>query len=191
MDEISDTQKRATAPDPKNDGAQEPRVEGFERWRLRCTVNGAAVDLEVDPMASAYDVLRDDLRLIGTKGACLEGECGSCTILIDGTPVTSCLVLAPQLEGREVTTVEGLAKDERLHPVQESFIAAGAVQCGYCTPGLVVAAAALLEAHPNPTAQQVREGLEGNLCRCTGYTKIVDAVLGAAKKVETKAVVGG
>lgn len=164
---------------------------GQARWQLHCTVNGEKVDRSVDPMLTAYDILRDELRLTGTKGACLEGECGSCTILLDGKPVTSCLVLAPQLEGREVVTIEGLAADERLHPVQQSFITAGAVQCGYCTPGLVMAAAALLEQNPDPTEQEVREGLEGNLCRCTGYTKIVDAVLGAAKTVESKAVVGG
>jgi aerobic-type carbon monoxide dehydrogenase small subunit (CoxS/CutS family) len=169
----------------------EPANTGQQRWSLQCKVNGEAVQVEVDPMLSAYDILRDQLGLIGTKGACLEGECGSCTIILDGKPVTSCLVLAPQLEGREVTTIEGLAADERLHPVQESFITAGAVQCGYCTPGLVVAAAALLEQNPNPSEDEVRAGLEGNLCRCTGYTKIVDAVLGAAKKFESKAVVGG
>lgn len=167
------------------------RAVGRSRWPLRCRVNGVPVELDVDPLETAYDVLRDRLRLTGTKGACLEGECGSCTILLDGRPVTSCLVLAPQLSGREVVTVEGLADEERLHAVQQSFIDAGAVQCGYCTPGLVVAAAALLEQNPNPTAKEVREGLEGNLCRCTGYTKIVDAVLSVAKAAESKAVVGG
>ncbi len=177
--------------DDTKPGQQAEPVRGAALWRLHCRVNGEDVAVEVDPMLSAYDVLRDHLGLTGTKGACLEGECGSCTIILDGKPVTSCLVLAPQLEGREVTTVEGLAADERLHPVQESFITAGAVQCGYCTPGLVVAAAALLEQNASPTADEVRAGLEGNLCRCTGYTKIVDAVLGAAKKVESKAVVGG
>lgn len=177
--------------DTNKDTTTEPAKSGAPRWKLSCKVNGEGVEIEVDPMLSAYDILRDELGLIGTKGACLEGECGSCTIILDGKPVTSCLVLAPQLEGREVTTIEGLAADERLHPVQESFITAGAVQCGYCTPGLVVAAAALLEQNPNPTEDEVRAGLEGNLCRCTGYSKIVDAVLGAAKKAESKAVVGG
>ncbi len=169
----------------------DPVASGVTRWTLNFTVNGEAVSLEVDPMVSAYEVLRDHLGLLGTKGACLEGECGSCTIILDGKAVTSCLILAPQLEGREVTTIEGLASDERLHPVQESFIRAGAVQCGYCTPGMIVAAAALLEANPSPTEDEVRKGLEGNLCRCTGYVKIVDAVLGAATSAETKAVVGG
>ncbi len=150
---------------------------GEGSWRLRCTINGEAVEVMVDPEEAILETLRERLRLTGTKGACLEGECGSCTILVDGEPVNACLLLAPQLEGRSITTIEGLAGDERLHPVQDSFIAAGAVQCGYCTPGLVVAAAALLEANPNPTPEEVREALEGNLCRCTGYTKIVDAVL--------------
>jgi len=133
----------------------------------------------VDPEETLYDVLRERLGLIGTKGACLEGECGSCTVLLDGEPVTACLVMAPQVTGRAVTTVEGLAADDRLHPVQDSFVACGAVQCGYCTPGLIISAAALLSRNPNPTPQQVREALEGNLCRCTGYTKIIDAVIDA------------
>lgn len=160
-------------------------------WTLHCMVNGKEIELEVDPFESAYDVLRNRLRLTGTKGACLEGECGSCTILVDGKPITSCLMLAPQLEGCDITTIEGLADDERLHPVQESFIRAGAVQCGYCTPGLVVAASSLLKDNPNPTIEEVQKGLEGNLCRCTGYRKIVDAVLDAADPEDEQAAVGG
>jgi len=159
-------------------------------WRLQCEINGEAIDLMVDPDETLYDVLRERLRLIGTKGACLEGECGSCTVLLDGKPVTACLIMAPQVADRVITTIEGLCQDERLHPVQESFIACGAVQCGYCTPGLIVSAAALLEEKPNPTAQEVREGLEGNLCRCTGYTKIIDAVLDAASPEEPAMTAG-
>ncbi|MCB9556490.1 MAG: (2Fe-2S)-binding protein [Deltaproteobacteria bacterium] len=160
-------------------------------WPLRFTVNGKPVEVAVDPEESLYDTLRERLRLTGTKGACLEGECGSCTVLLDGKPVTACLVMAPQVAGRKVTTIEGLAADDRLHAVQESFIAAGAVQCGYCTPGLIVSAAALLEENPQPTADQVREALEGNLCRCTGYTKIIDAVLDASSSgTEDKANAG-
>jgi len=148
--------------------------------RLRCTINGAALELDVDPFETIYDTLRERLRLTGTKGACLEGECGSCTILVDGVPVTSCLVLAPQVEGKTITTIEGLAERGHLHVVQRSFIDRGAVQCGYCTPGLIMSAVALLEHTPRPTREQVREGLAGNLCRCTGYMKIIDAVLDAA-----------
>lgn len=164
--------------------------DGSRSWRLQCKVNGKAVDVMVDPTQTIFHVLREELRLTGTKGACLEGECGSCTVLVDGKPVTSCLVLAPQVQGTSVTTVEGLADDERLHPVQESFIACGAVQCGYCTPGLLVSAAELLERNPNPTADEVRKGLAGNLCRCTGYTKIIDAVLAAVSDDEEPAAAG-
>ena len=163
-----------------DDAAVEAARKREATWQLAFTLNGEAVELLVDPEETLYEVLRERLGLTGTKGACLEGECGSCTVLLDGRPVTSCLVMAPQVAGHEVTTIEGLASDERLHPVQESFVAAGAVQCGYCTPGLIISAAALLEANADPTPQQVREALEGNLCRCTGYTKIVDAVLEAA-----------
>ncbi|MCA9664860.1 MAG: (2Fe-2S)-binding protein [Myxococcales bacterium] len=160
-------------------------------WSLSFTLNGESVELMVDPTETLYDTLRERLRLIGTKGACLEGECGSCTVLLDGKPVTACLVTSPQVQGRTVVTVEGLAKDDRLHPVQESFIACGAVQCGYCTPGLIVSAAALLAHNSTPSVEEVREALEGNLCRCTGYTKIIDAVLEAAGDEPAVMSVGG
>lgn len=154
-------------------------------YALRCTVNGLPVELDVDPHETIYDTLRERLRLTGTKGACLEGECGSCTILLDGVPVTACLVLAPQVQGKSITTIEGLASvtptgGRTLHVVQRSFVDRGAVQCGYCTPGLILATVALLEHTPKPSREQVREGLAGNLCRCTGYIKIIDAVLEAA-----------
>ncbi|MFV8755360.1 (2Fe-2S)-binding protein [Nannocystaceae bacterium ST9] len=152
-------------------------------YRLSCTVNRAPVELDVDPHETVYDTLRERMRLTGTKGACLEGECSSCTILLDGVPVTSCLVLAPQVQGKAITTIEGLASERGLHVVQRSFIDRGAVQCGYCTPGLILSTVALLERTPRPTREQVREGLEGNLCRCTGYMKIVDAVLDAADRL--------
>ncbi len=150
--------------------------------RLHCTINGKNTQIEIDPTETLFDTLRERLGLIGTKGACLEGECGSCTVLLDGQPVTACLIMTPQVRGRSITTIEGIQKDKRLHIVQECFIAAGAVQCGYCTPGLIVSAVALLEKNPQPTVDDVRKGLAGNLCRCTGYTKIVDAVLDAASR---------
>ncbi|MCC6749025.1 MAG: (2Fe-2S)-binding protein [Deltaproteobacteria bacterium] len=171
--------------DGKRAGAEEAT------WPVSFTVNGVRHELRVEPTETLYDVLRERLRLTGTKGACLEGECGSCTVLLDGAPVTSCLVLAPQVDGRAVVTVEGLATDDRLHPVQDSFIAAGAVQCGYCTPGLLVSAAALLERNPDPSADEIRRALEGNLCRCTGYVKIVEAVQKAGEHGRREAAAAG
>ena len=151
---------------------------------FRLIVNGG--DYVVDASAGAYllDVLRNDLGLQGTKEACAEGECGACTVLVDGEPVDSCIYFARQAEGRSITTVEGLAGDE-LHPVQRAFADHGAVQCGFCTPGFVVAAAALLEHNPHPDADDVRTALAGNLCRCTGYDNIVAAVLAAAGEATT------
>jgi len=146
---------------------------------LRLTVNDG--EYLVIAAAGAYllDVLRDDLGLQGTKEACAEGECGSCTVLIDGEPVDSCLYFAAQATGRRITTIEGLGRNGA-HPVQRAFAALGAVQCGFCTPGFVVAAAALLQRSPNPGVDEIREALAGNLCRCTGYNNIVAAVLAAA-----------
>ena len=154
--------------------------------RLRCTINDKPMNIEIDPTETLFDTLRERLGLTGTKGACLEGECGSCTVLLDGKPVTSCLVMTPQVEGRSITTIEGIEKNNRLHVVQECFIACGAVQCGYCTPGLIVATVALLEKNPRPSTEDIRRGLAGNLCRCTGYTKIVDAVLDAAARARSE-----
>jgi carbon-monoxide dehydrogenase small subunit len=146
---------------------------------FRLTVNDG--EYLVSAAAGAYllDILRDDLGLQGTKEACAEGECGSCTVLIDGEPVDSCIYFAAQAAGRRITTVEGLGHDGT-HPVQQAFVALGAVQCGFCTPGFIVATAALLERSPNPGPDEVREALAGNLCRCTGYNNIVAAVLAAA-----------
>jgi carbon-monoxide dehydrogenase small subunit len=154
-----------------------------QMYRLRCIINDKPTDIEIDPMETLFDTLRERLRLTGTKGACLEGECGSCTVLLDGEPVTACLVMTPQVEGRSITTIEGIEKNKRLHVVQESFVACGAVQCGYCTPGLIVATVALLEKNPRPSTEDIRRGLAGNICRCTGYTKIIAAVLDAATRV--------
>jgi carbon-monoxide dehydrogenase small subunit len=151
--------------------------------RLNVTVNGEARQADdVWEGESLLYVLRERLGLPGSKNACEQGECGSCTVYLDGTPVCSCLVAAGQAEGREVRTVEGLAEGERLDRVQQSFVDAGAVQCGFCTPGLVVAAHDLLQRVPNPTDPEIREALAGNLCRCTGYEKILDAVRLAATR---------
>jgi carbon-monoxide dehydrogenase small subunit len=148
--------------------------------RIEVTINGEPREADVWPGASLLTSLRDDFGLPGSKNACEQGECGSCSVLLDGVLVCSCLVLAPQADGHEVTTVEGLARDGELHPVQEAFVQAGAVQCGFCTPGLVVATADLLAHNPRPTEDEIREALSGNLCRCTGYVKIFEAVKAAA-----------
>jgi carbon-monoxide dehydrogenase small subunit len=148
--------------------------------RIELTVNGEQHQTDAWGGESLMYVLRERLELPGSKNACEQGECGSCSVLLDGTLVCSCLVLAAQAEGHEVTTVEGLADGDRLHAVQEAFVRAGAVQCGFCTPGLVVATVALLAERPSPTDDEIREALSGNLCRCTGYAKIFDAVRQAA-----------
>jgi aerobic carbon-monoxide dehydrogenase small subunit len=148
--------------------------------KIRLTVNGEPREADVWAGESLLTTLRDTLGLPGSKNACEQGECGSCTVYLDGEPVCACLVAAGQAIGREVTTVEGLRDDQGLHKVQRAFVEAGAVQCGFCTPGLVVATAALLERHPSPSEDVIREELSGNLCRCTGYAKIFDAVRLAA-----------
>jgi carbon-monoxide dehydrogenase small subunit len=149
--------------------------------RIQLTVNGERRDADVWGGESLLTTLRDRLDLPGSKNACEQGECGSCSVLLDGELVCACLVLAAQADGHDVVTVEGLAGDAGLHPVQEAFADAGAVQCGFCTPGLVVAAAELLRRVPDPTDDEIREALSGNLCRCTGYAKILDAVHLAAR----------
>ena len=153
--------------------------------KVSLTVNGEErIADDVWPGESLLYVLRERLGLPGAKNACEQGECGSCTVYLDGVPVCACLVAAGQAEGRTVVTVEGLAKGAMLHRVQEAFVAAGAVQCGFCTPGLVVAAHDLLERDPDPSDADIREALAGNLCRCTGYQKIIDAVHLAARGAE-------
>ena len=156
-----------------------------EKIIVRCAVNGEAQELQAYPMARLLDVLREELRLTGTKEGCGEGECGACSVLINGELVNSCLVPVAQVEGAEIRTVEGLASGEQLHAAQEAFIACGGAQCGICTPGMVVAAVSLLKRIPQPTAAQIREGLAGNLCRCTGYMKIFAAVVRACQGAET------
>jgi aerobic carbon-monoxide dehydrogenase small subunit len=149
--------------------------------KIDLTVNGEPRQADVWPGESLLTTLRDTLELPGSKNACEQGECGSCSVLLDGELVCACLVLAAQADGHEVTTVEGLADGDELHRVQRAFVEAGAVQCGFCTPGLVVATVALLDANPDPSDDELREALSGNLCRCTGYAKIFDAVRLAAR----------
>ncbi len=135
-------------------------------------VNGREYSLEIEPHRTLLHVLREDLGLTGTKPNCEEGECGACTVLLDGKAVNSCLLLAVRAQGKEVTTIEGLAQDDKLHPVQEAFIQYGGIQCGYCTPGFIVSIAALLKSNPRPTEEEIRVALSGNICRCTGYVNI-------------------
>jgi aerobic carbon-monoxide dehydrogenase small subunit len=151
--------------------------------RVDLTVNGQRREMDVWEGESLLYALRERLGLPGSKNACEQGECGSCSVLLDGTLVCACLVLAAQADGRQIVTVEGLAGDGALHPVQEAFVEAGAVQCGFCTPGLVVATADLLARRPEPSEDEIREALSGNLCRCTGYAKIFDAVRLAASRL--------
>jgi carbon-monoxide dehydrogenase small subunit len=153
---------------------------------LKMVLNGEPTEIAIKPSAILLDVLRDQLGLTGAKEACGEGECGACTVLLDGKAVNSCLIPAMKAMNKEVLTIEGLAKDDKLHPIQQAFIEHGAVQCGFCTPGMILAARALLDQNPNPTEKEVKIGLSGNLCRCTGYVKIVEAVMAAAKKMQNE-----
>ena len=151
------------------------------RTALRLTINGDAHNVLVEPSRTLLDVLRTDLGLTGTKENCLDAECGVCTVLLDGVAVNACILLAVQCRERSIVTIEGLAAAGELHPLQRAFIEAGAVQCGYCIPGMILAAKAYLDEHAAPDEDEVREALAGNLCRCTGYQKIAEAVLSAAR----------
>lgn len=144
-------------------------------------VNGETYKLSIDVRRTLLEVLRDELNLTGTKEGCGTGDCGACTVLLDGTPIASCLTLAIEAQGKEISTIEGLAKDGQLHPIQRAFIDHGAIQCGYCTPGMIMSAKALLDRNPQPTEAEVREAISGNYCRCTGYTKILEAILAASQ----------
>jgi aerobic carbon-monoxide dehydrogenase small subunit len=154
--------------------------------KITFTLNGKETRIDTPPDRRVVDILREDLNLTGTKEGCRSGECGACTILVNGESRLSCLMLAGQLEGRSVTTIEGLASDGKLHPLQKAFVEFGAVQCGFCIPGVVLGAVDLLQRNPNPTRSEIREGLSGNLCRCTGYQKIVDAVEGASSRMKKR-----
>ncbi len=151
---------------------------------LQFRVNGQPYVLLVKPKTLLVDVLRDELNLTGTKTGCQSGYCGACTVILNGMPVKSCSILALQANGKEVITIEGLADGDKLHPIQQAFIDCFALQCGYCTPGMILAAKALLDWNPDPTEDEIREALRGNLCRCTGYVKIIDAVLAAKDKIK-------
>jgi len=153
-------------------------------YKLNFSVNKQPVKIAVEPHLTLLEVLRDALGLMGTKEGCGTGDCGACTVLLDGEPVSSCLMLAVEAEGQEITTVEGLATNGDLHPVQKTFIAHGGLQCGFCTPGILMSSVALLARNPQPTDDEIRAALAGNLCRCTGYDKIVRSVQAAAKEME-------
>lgn len=151
---------------------------------IKFNVNEKTYEVEIDENMRLLDVLRDKLGLIGTKEGCGEGECGACTIIMDGETVNSCLVMGFQADGSNITTIEGLEKDGKLHPVQEAYIEAGAVQCGFCIPGMVLSTKALLDKNSNPNDREIREGISGNLCRCTGYNKMLEATKIAQKYME-------
>lgn len=149
---------------------------------IELKVNGEAYEVAIEPRRTLLEVLREHLGLTGTKQGCNEGECGSCTVLMDGEPVNSCLVLAVEAKDKDILTIEGLAEGQKLHPLQEAFIKHGAFQCGFCTPGMILSAKALLDRNPQPTEEEIRRGISGNLCRCTGYVKIIEAIRAVAQR---------
>ena len=158
----------------------------MQEIEINFTVNNKPYKLKVPPNITLLDVIREKLKLTGTKEGCGKGECGACTILFNGRNVNSCLILAPQADGAEITTIEGVGDVDHLHPLQKAFVDEGAVQCGFCTPGMVMSSLYLLTKNPNPTDDEIREGLSGNLCRCTGYAKIIKAVEKASKELNEK-----
>lgn len=164
--------------------------KGYKK-QICMNVNGRGYEVVVDTNQTLLSLLRDGLKLVGTKYGCGEGECGACTVLIEGEPVNACLVLAVRAHGKHIMTVEGLAQGDVLHPLQEAFMEGGALQCGYCTPGMLLSAYALLQKNHNPTDQEIAAALSGNLCRCTGYQKIFDAVKAAAKVMYPEGGLGG
>jgi len=148
----------------------------MDKVTIRFTLNGEDQELEVSSRITLLDLLREELNLTGTKRGCEIGECGACTVILNGEPVNSCLVLAPQVDGSEIWTIEGLSRLDEIHPIQKAFVEAGAVHCGFCTPGMVMSAKALLDKNPKPTEQDIKLAISGNLCRCTGYKQIIDAI---------------
>jgi carbon-monoxide dehydrogenase small subunit len=147
--------------------------------QLIITVNGKEYELQIEPSATLLDVIREDLGLTGAKEGCGIGECGACTVIVDGISVNACLMLAMEAQGSQITTIEGLADGEKLHPIQQAFMDVGGLQCGFCTPGMILSTKALLDATKSPTNEEIKKGLEGNFCRCTGYTKIIESVRAA------------
>jgi carbon-monoxide dehydrogenase small subunit len=158
----------------------------MKQEEITLKVNGTDYRLSIETRRTLLEVLRENLGLTGTKKSCNEGNCGACTVLIDGKPVASCLVLAIDAQAKEILTIEGLSEGEKLHPIQESFLKHGAIQCGFCTPGMVMSAKALLDENPEPTKTEIRKAISGNLCRCTGYQHIVDSILAASKMMQKK-----
>ena len=158
---------------------------------IELTINGKKRKVETTTSTRLLDLIRDDLHLTGTKEGCGKGECGACTVIMNGELVASCLVLAPQADGAVITTIEGIGSGGYLDPIQEAFIETGAVQCGFCTPGMILAAKKLLEENPHPTEEEIKRGISGNLCRCTGYQKIIDAIKLAANRLSTRDGGGG
>jgi len=156
----------------------------MKQVEIALKVNGIRYALEVKPQRTLVEVLRETLGLTGTKKSCNEGECGTCTVLMDGKPVASCLVLAIDAQGKEILTIEGLSEGEKLHPIQEAFLKHGGIQCGFCTPGMVMSAKAFLDEHPKPTQTEVRKAISGNLCRCTGYQQIVDSIMAGSEMMK-------
>jgi xanthine dehydrogenase E subunit len=153
---------------------------------INLTVNNRPYRLNVPSHRTLLDIIREDLGLTGTKEGCGLGECGACTVLLDGKAVNSCLVLAAEADGSEITTVEGLAKGDKLHPIQQAFVDHGGLQCGFCTPGMIMSAKALLDENPHPTEEEIKQAIAGNLCRCTGYTKIIESIKAAAENMGGK-----
>ena len=154
---------------------------------MKFSINGMAYEEEIDHRRTLLEVLRENFGLLGTRKGCDEGQCGACTVLIDGKEVNSCLVLAASVQGKEISTIEGLADGEQLHPVQQAFVEYGAIQCGFCTPGMIMVAKGFLDKNPQPTEEEAKRAVAGNLCRCTGYFQIIDSVLKAAEKMRKEA----
>ena len=156
----------------------------MSKVEIRLSVNGKPHEIKVEPYWTLLYAIRDVMGLTGTKEGCGNGECGACTVIMDGKTVNSCLVLAAEADGKRIITIEGLAADDKLHPVQEAFVEHGGLQCGFCTPGMIMSAKALLDENPNPTEEEIRRGIAGNFCRCTGYTKIIESIKAATKNMQ-------
>ena len=153
----------------------------MKKGKISFVINGKKKEMAISPNITLLELLRDHLGLTGTKNGCEAGECGACTVLLDGRPVYACLVLAPKVDGKEIITIEGIGEEGKLHPVQKAFLTHGAVQCGFCTPGMILAAKALLDEKPNPSREEIEDAISGNLCRCTGYLQIVKAIEASGK----------
>lgn len=156
------------------------------KQEIELKVNGELLTTQVEPRRTLLEVLREALGLTGTKEMCNKGDCGGCTVLIDGKPVLSCLTLAIEVQGKDILTIEGLSNGYKLHPIQQAFVDHGAIQCGFCSPGFIMSAKALLDRNPNPTEEEIKEGISNNICRCTGYVKIIEAIDAAAKAIGGK-----